>query len=97
LAIVPAEATTRPEPLGQQPGGEPVIAVTVRDEDVDDVAPLRGDPVAEQARLICRHRGVVQHRVLAAVGQRARLGEDRFGSPFGRTPSCGGASLTKTS
>ena len=65
-----------PEALGQQPGGEPVIAVAVGDEDVGEVAALRGDPVAEHTRLVGRHRGVGQHRVLAAVDQRARLGRE---------------------
>jgi hypothetical protein len=46
------------EPLRQQSGGEPVIAVAVGDEDVSDVPALSGDPVAERTRLICRHRGV---------------------------------------
>ena len=66
----------RPEPLGQHPGGEPVIAMAVGDEDVGDVAPLRGDPVADQVRLVRCQRRVGQHCVLAAVDQRARLGRE---------------------
>ena len=38
--------------------------------------PLLGDPVAERARLIRRHPGVGQHRVLAPVDQRAGLGRE---------------------
>ena len=55
---------TRPEPFGQQPGGEPVIAVAVGDEDVGEVPALGGDPVAERARLVFGHPGVGEHRVL---------------------------------
>jgi hypothetical protein len=46
------------EALGQQVGGEPVIPVAVGDEDVGEVPILRGDPVAERARLIGRERRV---------------------------------------
>ena len=71
-AIVPARGDDAgPEPLGQQAGGEPVIAVAVGDEDVGEVPALAGDPVAERARLLDRHPRVGQHRVLAPVDQRA--------------------------
>src|SRR5262249_786082 len=57
------------EPLGQQSGCEPVIAVAVGDEDVGDVAILRSHPVAERLRLIDRERGVRQHGIGAPVDQ----------------------------
>ena len=86
-----------PEPFGQQPGGEPVIAVAVGDEDVGEVPALAGDPVAERARLICRHPGVGQHRVLAPVDQRAGLRGEQLRLAVRQEPSWGGGSLTKTS
>ena len=72
---------TSPEPFCQQPGGEPVIAVAVGDEDVGQVPALGGDPVAERTRLICRHPGVRQHRILAPVDQRAGLGREPLRLP----------------
>jgi hypothetical protein len=45
---------TGAEPFGEQPGGEPVIAVAVGDEDVSQVPALPGDPVAERTRLVRR-------------------------------------------
>jgi len=67
---------TGPEAFGQQPGGEPVIAVAVGDEDVRQVPALRGDPVAEHLRMIFRQPGVRQHRVLVPVDQRAGHGRE---------------------
>ena len=64
---------TGPEPVGQQPGGEPVIAVAVGDEDVRQVPALALDPVADRTRLFGRQPRVRQHRLLAAVDQRAGL------------------------
>lgn len=63
-----------PEPFGQKSGGEPVIAVSVGDEDVSEVPAPGGDPVAEHARLIRRHPGVREHRVIGPVDQRAGHG-----------------------
>ena len=40
------------EPLRQQAGVEPVVAVAVGDEDVGQVAVLARDPVAERPRLV---------------------------------------------
>src|SRR5262245_23837850 len=61
-----------PEPFRQQGGGEPVIAVAVRNEDVRDPTTLSSDPVAERTRLIRRERGIREHRILAPEDQRTR-------------------------
>src|SRR5215469_7766595 len=58
---------TSPKTFCQQPSGEPVIAVTVGDEDVRHVSTLLSDPVTEHVRLIRRHPGVRQHRILPPV------------------------------
>ena len=60
--------------LGQHPSGEPVVPVAVCDEDVRHVPALAGDPVAEHARLIRRHPGVREDRVIGPVNQRAGHG-----------------------
>jgi hypothetical protein len=72
---------TGSEPFGQQPGGVPVIAVAVGDEDVRHVSALASDPVAEYACLIFGHPGVGEHGVLAAVDQRAGHGREPLRLP----------------
>jgi hypothetical protein len=87
----------RPEPFGQYPGGEPVVAVTVGDEDVGQVLALLSDPVPERPRLVERHPRVGEHRLLTPIDQRAGHGRKHPRLTVGSTPSCGGGSLTNTS
>ena len=66
----------RSKPFREQSGAEPVIAMTVRDEDVRKLPAVCDDPVAERMRLVGCERGVGQDRILAPIDERARNGRE---------------------